>query len=37
MLDCCVTMMLQLFEILPIFIVMYFVFDFLGSFLFGGN
>ena len=35
MIDICVTMMLQLFEILPILIVMYYVFDFLGSFLFG--
>lgn len=35
MFDISVQMLLQLFEILPILIVIYFVFDFLGSFFFG--
>jgi len=35
MIDCVLEMFNQLFEMLPYLIVIYFVFDFIGSFLFG--
>ncbi len=35
MFDCSIDMLTHFFEILPILIVTYFIFDFIGSFLFG--
>lgn len=35
MFDVVVLMFTQLFEILPFLIILYFIFDFLGSFFFG--
>lgn len=37
MFDICLTLMTQFVEILPIFLVLYLIFDFLGSFFFGGR